>query len=63
MNKLQSNYFNTNNTGGYGDDYYDDVLLFDASSQTWIKVGTLQQTRSDHSMTIVNQEEINAYCN
>ena len=46
-----------------GDNYHDDILLFDITRQTWTKVGTLKQGRGFHAMSVVNQQEIDDYCN
>ena len=48
---------------GTGNNTYDDVYQFDVTSQTWIQVGTLQQARYLHALSVVNQQEINSYCN
>ena len=50
------------NIGGYDDDFSDDVLKFDITSQSWIQVGSLQEARYQRAMSVVNQEEIINYC-
>ena len=46
-----------------GDNYHDDILLFNITRQTWTQVGILQQARGFHAMSVVNNQEIDAYCN
>ena len=51
------------NLGGYGNfTHHDEVYQFDVTNETWIQVGTLQQARYLHAVTVVHQDDIAQNC-
>merc|ERR1712126_766920 len=50
---------------GPGGDYYkfyDRILSFDISSQSWIKVGQMLEKRRSHAMSVVDAQDVMYYC-
>ena len=48
--------------GNYGGTL-DDILEFNAEDGTWVKVGSMVISRSDHAVSVINYKEIADYCN
>ena len=42
--------------------YFDTILKYDGSTETWNQVGTLQDTRGGPGVAIVDYDEMKKYC-
>ena len=49
--------------GNTADTTYDDILEFNTEDGTWIEVGSMVISRSDHAVSVINYREIAEYCN
>ena len=43
--------------------YTDDVLEFDAEKGVWNKIGSMSIKKVGHALSVINYEDIQAYCN
>ena len=42
--------------------YFDTILKYDGSTETWSQVGTLKDTRGGPGVAIVDYDEMKKYC-
>ena len=50
-------------SGGYDDNnFFSEVLRYDASTGDWVKTGDLQTPRVGHGVSIVDWNDIAAFC-
>jgi len=50
-------------TGGYGDDYLDEVLAYVPETSDWKKIGSMKTARFHHAASLVNLVDVINYCN
>ena len=51
------------NLGGWNvAQYFDTILKYDGSTETWSQVGTLKDTRGGPGVAIVDYDEMKKYC-
>ena len=43
-----------------GKKYRDEILAWEGDM--WVEAGRMKEGRASHAMTIINQEEVSAYC-
>ena len=51
-----------NDATGLIHDKYDDILQFDKLVYQWRKIGSMKMTRYQHSMSVINYNEVADYC-
>ena len=42
--------------------YYNDILTFDTTTQTWLQVGQLTKARAWHAMSVAKLSDVSKYC-
>ena len=48
--------------GGYGGGSHDDILEYDIMEDTILKTGSMLQTREDHAVSVVPEEDYSMWC-
>ena len=56
-----NSYFVGGSDGSYND--VDTILGFDTGTSSWNLVGNMRMKRSYHAVSLVNLEDVSAYCN
>ena len=41
-------------TGGFGEDFLDEILEFDPVTEKWTEVGNLKHARGVHAVSVIN---------
>ena len=59
---MEINIAGGSNGAARGYNYYNDILKFDTTTQTWLKVGQLTKVRTWHAMSIVPIDQVKNYC-
>ena len=55
--------FNSAYSGGYdGSSFLSEVLRYDGSTGDWVKTGDLQTARGWHRVSVVDWDDISAFC-
>ena len=49
-------------SNGWIDNYYSEVLFYDASTGDWVKIGDLQTARVFHGVSAVDWDDISVFC-